>query len=635
MCGFVGRLNFDGAPVARETIEVMRDLQVHRGPDAAGLWIDGPVGLGFRRLAIIDLSSCGEQPMGNEDGSIVIAFNGEIYNFKELRQELVSKGHRFRSHSDTEVILHMYEECGTRVVERLRGMFAFAIWDSKKRRLVIARDRVGKKPLFYHMDSRGISFSSEVRSLFADPRVPRTPDYTAIHHYLTYQYVPSPWSAFKGVRCLPPASVMVVDARGESTIERYWKLQYADKIAVTEDEAIERVTELVMEATRLRMVADVPLGAFLSGGVDSSVVVAAMATQSSEPVRTFTIGFREQKYNEAPFARTVAERYGTEHTELTVEPDAIHVLPKLVWHYGNPFADSSAIPSFYVAELTRRFVTVALNGDGGDESFGGYERYAMFMAMRRWDLVPASIRDRVRTMVPPLRTVPAAPLTRKAHRAGELLLGGPEARYAEFMAYFSARDKAALYTPEFLERTRGADSVELLRAAWGEVRATDDVDRLLGSDVAMYLPDDLLVKVDIATMASSLEARSPLLDHRLMEYAASLPVDLKVRAGETKYLLKKVAERLIPREVIYRPKMGFAVPVNEWFRGELAGYVRDVLLDDAAMDRGLFTRAGVEGLLQEHSSGRADHGYRIYALLMLELWFRTYIDRSPLDGPLG
>lgn len=634
MCGFVGRLNFDGSPVSAGLVDAMRDLQVHRGPDSQGTWTDGPVGLGFRRLAIIDLTDCGAQPMSNEDGTVVIAFNGEIYNFQALRAELVAKGHTFRSHSDTEVIIHLYEEMGPRVVERLRGMFAFAVWDARERRMLLARDRVGKKPLFYHVGSQGIAFASEVRSLFADPRVPRTPDYTAIHHYLTYQYVPSPWSAFEGVNCLPPGHVMVVRDDGTQTIERYWKLDYSDKVSISEGDAIDRVTEIIMEATRLRMIADVPLGAFLSGGVDSSVVVAAMAMQSSDPVKTFTVGFREQAYNEAPYARQVAERYGTEHTELTVEPDAIDVLPKLVWHYGNPFADSSALPSYYVAEMTRRYVTVALNGDGGDESFGGYMRYVNWMSMRGFDAVPASIRDALRHLVPPPKGLPSGPFTRKARRATELFLGGPEARYAEFMSYFTNRDKALLYTPEFLERTREADSVDLLRATWAGVSGRTDVDRLLGSDVATYLPDDLLVKVDIATMANSLEARSPLLDQELMEFAARLPDSYKVRGDETKYLLKRVAERLIPREVIYRPKMGFGVPLVDWFRGELAGYVSDVLLDPVSIDRGLFRRDTVERFLRGHREGTADYSYRIWALLMLELWFRTYIDRSPVDGPL-
>jgi asparagine synthase (glutamine-hydrolysing) len=635
MCGIAGKLSFDGSPVCREIVDAMRDLQVHRGPDGAGSWTDGPVGLAHRRLSIIDLSDSALQPMANEDGSVVIVFNGEIYNFQALREELSGKGHVFSSSSDTEVIVHLYEEMGPRVVERLRGMFAFAIWDARKRRLMLARDRVGKKPLFYHMDGRGIAFASEVRSLFADQSIPREPDYLAIHHYLTYQYVPAPWSAFAGVASLPPASVMIVSEDGAHTIERYWRLDYSEKLDIAEDEAIERVTELIMEATRLRMIADVPLGAFLSGGVDSSVVVAAMALQSSEPVKTFTIGFREQAYDEAPYARAVAERYSTDHTELVVEPHAIDVLPKLVWHYGNPFADSSALPTYYVAEMTRRYVTVALNGDGGDESFGGYERYARFLAMRRFDALSPTIRDALWRFVPESRRLPRTGLSRKARRAAELFLGGPERRYAEFMLYFTNREKAVLYTPEFAGRIRGTDSIDLLRTAWGNVGSAADADRLMGTDVAMYLPDDLLVKVDIATMANSLEARSPLLDHELMEFAAQLPADFKVRGNETKYLLKRVAERLLPHEVIYRPKMGFGVPIVDWFRGELADYVGDVLLDPLAVRRGIFRRECVETYLRDHRNGTADYSYRRWALLMLELWFQTYIDRSPVDGPIA
>lgn len=634
MCGFVGRLAYDGSEVSAELIDTMRDLQTHRGPDDSGTWVRGTVGLGFRRLAIIDLTDCGAQPMANEDGSVQIVFNGEIYNFQTLRKELVARGHSFRSNSDTEVIVHLYEDLGPRVVNHLRGMFAFAIWDQRKRRLVLARDRVGKKPLFYRSDDKSLSFASELRSLFVDPSVPRVPDYVAIHHYLTYQYVPSPWSAFDGVRCLPPGHVMVVDSDGSQTLERYWRLDYRDKLAISEDEGAERVTALIMEATRLRMISDVPLGAFLSGGVDSSVVVAAMALQSSNPVRTFTVGFKEQAYNEAPYARRVAECYGTDHTELVVEPHAIDILPKLVWHYGNPFADSSALPSYYVAEMTRRYVTVALNGDGGDESFGGYTRYAKFLRWNAFAAVPAPLRRAGLSLV---RKVPTSmhPLPRKARRAGELFLAEPASRYGEMVAYFANRDKETLYAPEFAACVRDIDSVCLLSEAWESALADNDTDRLLATDVRTYLPDDLLVKVDIASMAVSLEARSPLLDHELMEFAARLPADFKIRGAQTKYLLKKAAEQLLPHDVIYRPKMGFGVPVAEWFRGELAGYLQDVLLDPTAIGRGLFRRGAVENLIKAHVTGRNDCSFRLWALLMLELWFRTYIDRSPTLGPLA
>lgn len=635
MCGIVGKMTFDGAPVDDALVDAMRDVLVHRGPDGSGSWVEGSVGLGHRRLSIIDLSDHALQPMSNEDGSVRIVFNGEIYNFQELRRELIAKGHTFCSESDTEVIVHLYEEMGQRVVDRLRGMFAFALWDANERRLLVARDRVGKKPLFYRHDGRSIVFASEVRALFADPSVPREPDLTAIHHYLTYQYVPSSFGAFKGISKLPPAHVMVCEADGRCRTERYWDLDYRDKLDITEDEAIERTRELIMEATRMRMVADVPLGAFLSGGVDSSVVVAAMALQSDRRIRTFSIGFAESEFNELPYARAVAEHCGTDHTEFIVEPHALEVLPTLVHHYGEPYADSSALPSYYLAQVTRQHVTVALNGDGGDESFAGYGRYADFIRGRRFDQLPAWLRDAARGMLPAPRGVPRSRITRKARRAAELYLGGPELRYAEQIAYFTNRDKSFLYTKEFAELTADDDSVDILRRVWGSALASDDVDRLVSTDVRTYLPDDLLVKVDIATMANSLEGRSPLLDHELMEFAARLPVDLKIRGPETKYLLKKVAETMVPREVIYRPKMGFGVPIVHWFRGEMSGYLKEILLDQHAIGRGLFRRDAVEAFIKAHQSGTADYAYRLWALLMLELWFQAFIDRSPVDGPTG
>jgi asparagine synthase (glutamine-hydrolysing) len=633
VCGIVGALNFDGSPVSAEVVDAMRDLEVHRGPDDAGTRVEGPVGMGFRRLAIIDLSDCGAQPMSNEDGSVWIVFNGEIYNFEALREELIARGHAFRSRTDTEVIVHLYEEMGPKVVTRLRGMFAFAIWDSRQRQLVLARDRVGKKPLFYHRDGRGIRFASEARSLFADPAVPREADYLAIHHYLTFQYVPSPMSAFRDIHSLDPGHLMVVSADGAERTERYWRLDYRDKLDISEGEAMDRARELILEATRLRMIADVPLGAFLSGGVDSSVVVAAMAMQSSGPVRTFTIGFKEQAYDEAPYARMVAQRYSTDHTELVVEPDAIAMLPKLVWHYGNPFADSSALPTYYVSEMTRRYVTVALNGDGGDESFGGYTRYADFLRWTMFSGLPGGLKS---ALLGAAKAIPVSthPIPRKARRAGEVFFGPPADRYAELIAYFQTRDKDRMYTPEFQDRVREHDSADIIRRAWAEAAADTDTDRLLATDVETYLPDDLLVKVDIASMAVSLEARSPLLDHELMEFAARLPARFKVRGRETKYLLKKVADTMVPPEVVHRPKMGFGVPIAHWFRDELADYLREVLLDPGTIRRGLFRADAIEAEIDAHQSGRGDYALRLWALLMLELWFRTYIDRSPVSGPI-
>jgi asparagine synthase (glutamine-hydrolysing) len=624
IAGYAGRNPPDAAQLRR-----MCDVLSHRGPDEDGYLITDSVALGMRRLSIIDLST-GHQPVFNEDRSIAIVYNGEVYNFGELRRSLEAGGHHFGTDSDTECIVHLYEEHGERCVEHLRGMFAFALWDDRQHRLMLARDRAGKKPLYYRVTNDGIWFGSELKALLQDPNCPRTVNPTALHSFLTYGYVPAPAAILTGVHKLPPAHTLTYhDAAVE--LRRYWRLSYGSKLALSEEEAAEALRGLVREATRIRLVSDRPLGAFLSGGVDSSVVVAAMAEQMPEPVKTFSIGFEDHRFDERSYARMVAERFGTDHQELVVRPDVAELLPRLAWFYDEPFADSSAVPSYYLAEMARRHVVVALNGDGGDESFGGYDRYvAQGLAAR------IRLGDRLSSVV--LRGVNALPSgahqsrMRRVKRFMAFALGPPATRYTEVMAIFTNQDKEALYSDEMKEAMGGVDAYELLAAAFADSEATEVVDAAMDVDVRTYLPGDLLVKMDIATMANSLEARSPLLDHKVMEFGAALPANLKVRGRTGKWLLKHAARGWLPDEVLDRPKMGFGVPVAAWLRDELRDLAHDVLTDDTARGRPYFEPATVDSLLDEHQAG-TDHSKKIWALLCFELWHRMFVDRRAISAP--
>ena len=628
MCGIAGKVSARRR-VDRELVEHMCSAIEHRGPDSRGTHLDDGVGLGVQRLRVIDLET-GDQPISNEDESVVLVLNGEIYNYVELREELAERGHVFSTRSDTEVIVHLYEEVGERCLERLRGMFAFALWDVDKRRLLLARYRLGKKPLFYAHRDGDLWFGSETRAILQDPSIDRTIDFDAVDSFLHFQYVPHPLSAFAALRKLPPAHTLVWED-GEIDLRRYWKLSYRPSHAVaTEAEAHELIRSELLEATRLRLRSDVPLGAFLSGGVDSSAVVAAMAKQTHGRVKTFTIGFDVESYDETRHAREVAELFDTEHHELRVEPHAMEVLPRLVWHYGEPFADSSAIPSWYLAELTRRHVTVALNGDGGDESFAGYTRYVGNRVVDRLAALPLPLRRALRapiSLVGP--NASESSVRSRADRLSRAALMAPYDRYAMWVAYFSEQQRSELYTPELraaLGDRRTAPSV--IRGPWLASDARDEVNRLLDVDVETYLPGDLLVKMDIASMAHSLEVRSPLLDHVFMERMAGLPGAWKLQGRTTKKLLKDAVRPWIPSHILDRPKWGFGVPIADWFRGELRDLPRDVLLDETAVRRGFFRRERVSALIDEHVSGSRDHAYKLWALIQLELWLRTFVDTA-------
>ncbi len=593
MCGIAGFFNIAGRETpaqARAVVASQIACLRYRGPDAASEFIGPGVGLGHARLSVIDTSTAANQPMSDAAEQVTLVLNGEIYNFQELRAELEAKGHVFRTASDTEVIVEGYLAWGVNVVDRLRGMFAIALFDHRTDRLVILRDRVGKKPLFYAVHDGVLVFGSEIKAVLRYPGMPRKANLSAIHDYLTFQYIPSPATGFEGIYKLPPAHLIVADRGKQITVQRYWELPHP-RTATRERPIEELCGELVhelREATRLRMIADVPIGAFLSGGVDSSAVVAMMALESSRPVRTFTIGFEEQAYDERPYARMVAERYGTDHTELTIRPDGMSVIEDIVYHYGEPYADSSAIPTYYVSKMAREQVTVALNGDGGDESFLGYPRYAY------------------------MRQIEAA--------GGDWM---PRSRqYEVSITYFSDAAKLDLYGPlmqPFLYRS-SLDTLDPLMnqgvtlaqgAAW--------------ADIHTYLPDDLLVKVDVASMAHSLEARSPLLDQKLMAWAAQIPEHQRFDGQETKSLFKKAMEPYLPHDLLYRPKMGFGVPIDHWLRGEMRRFAYDTLLDATARGRGLFKPETVKAILDRHSAGE-NWASRIWAMLMLELWFRVWID---------
>ena len=655
MCGICGIVHFDGSPIDLSHLEAMTGTLRHRGPDETGHFVSGArtgvepaglidggiseaasVGLGHARLSIIDLSG-GSQPMVSPDGRLVIVYNGETYNFPKLRSDLEAKGHRFSTRSDTEVVLHLYQEHGRRCVDLMRGMFAFVVWDGHKRRLFAARDRAGQKPFFYLFDGKRFIFGSEPRALLACPGLKREADVEALGLYLTYGYVPSPRSIFSGVQKLRPAHRMTVSSRGLD-LERYWRLSYTPGPISRTEEAVEALDERLSEAVRLRLISDVPLGAFLSGGIDSSAVVAFMAADSARRVKTFSIGFKEQDFNETPYARMVAEQLGTDHTELFVRPDAVSILPLLAWHYGEPFGDSSAVPTYYVSRLTREHVTVALNGDGGDESLAGYERYLAMVLASKLGLLPA-IMNRGLAGLAKLaqRAVGGSDRGRLGYAAkffGSVAgQRDPWRRYLQWVGFFWGDQLARLLTPQARGAIMGGDPFSYFAELVGRDDAADVLSRTLDLDVRSYLPEDLLVKVDIASMAVSLEARSPFLDHRVMELLASLPPSLKLRGMTGKYILKRLMKGRLPDQVIARRKKGFGVPVGDWFKGKLNSHLREVVLSKRALERGWFERAELIRLIKRHESGREDHTERLWALLFLEHWARVYLDGPPPLSP--
>lgn len=627
MCGICGKLIFKDERVDQSLLKAMCDTLTHRGPDDVGYYTSAHIGLGQRRLSIIDLSPEAAAPLCNEDGTIWLVCNGEVYNFHELRENLVEKGHTFRTGTDIEVIIHLYEEYGAECLDKMRGMFAFAVWDESKNILFAARDRLGKKPLCYCRTAGSLVFGSEIKAITKDPQVSVSPNLYAIDSYLTYQYVPSPVTAFEGINKLPPGHYLTCTTDGQLNVHQYWAAPLAEKTDMPREEIAERLIDMLSESVRLRMISDVPLGAFLSGGIDSGLVVALMAQNSSRPVKTFSIGFTEDRFNELPFARLVAERYGTEHQEFTLEQDAAEVLPLLVRQYNEPFADSSALPTYYVSKMTRQHVTVALSGDGGDENFSGYGRYGRVRRWNGFDRIPLPLKKIAKGLRLGSEKLPYNNRLARVSRGLAMLEGNLRNRYLLATSMLKSQEKREIYSADFKRfLAAGPNGTADRPANYPWASDMDELDWMMRHDISFYLPDCLMVKTDIASMTNSLEVRCPLLDHHFVEFAASIPADLKRNGTEGKVILKKAAEQLLPSEIRSKRKTGFAIPLAKWLREDLLDTLRGTLADDRAAKRGLFNRGVVLKMMDEHCREVRDWSNRLWALLFLELWFREFID---------
>ncbi|MEW5984372.1 MAG: asparagine synthase (glutamine-hydrolyzing) [Acidobacteriota bacterium] len=628
MCGICGEMTFDGEPVQRAVMEAMRDTLAHRGPDDSGLHVDpgGTVGLGFRRLRIVDLSPAANQPIANEDGTIWLVMNGEIYNFRELRRRLESRGHRFRSKSDAETIVHLYEEDGGSFVDEIEGMFALALWDGRRRRMVLARDRAGKKPLFLLRDSRRLVFASEIKALFRHPDVPIDADPTVFPHYFLHGYAPNPRTFYRGIEQIEPAVVLTITPDGTTTRREYWRLEYPRKDQPSREdpptaaEAALRVRALLTEAVERRLIADVPLGAFLSGGIDSTIVVGLMTELGAAPVKTFSIGFEgDPKFDETHYARIAARRFGAEHTEFRVAPRAVELMDTLVWHYDGPCGDSSAVPTYVVSKLTAERVTVVLTGDGGDELFAGYLRFAAGVAAEH---VPRRVGRVVGALLATMGTARTERhwLARARRHATSVALPLHE-RVTRWNSLFFD-DIDCLLHPDLAAAAGPVDRLGHISGERPRMEGLTPLSQLLHANFRSYLVDDLLVKTDRCSMANGLEARSPFLDRALVEYAASLPDGLKLRGWQTKRVLRKACADLLPPEIAARGKMGFGVPLDGWFRSTLKAYLEDNLLAGDARYPQYLSRPEVERVVGAHISRRANLGQQLWALLSFERWLR-------------
>ncbi len=632
MCGICGHLQTDRSrPVSRKLLERMNEALRHRGPDSSGIYVNKNLGLAMRRLAIIDLQT-GDQPIFSEDGSVVVVFNGEIYNFRELRAELEQAGHRFATDSDTEVIVHAYEQWGDDALHRFNGMFAIALRDERRERLLLARDRMGQKPLYWHFSDQGLLWGSEAKALLAAPWVERRINPLALHHYLTLQYTPDPLTIFEGIYQLPAAHKLVVERDGEPQVSRWWQLAFEPKWNITDKEAVARARALLGAAVQRRLISDVPLGAFLSGGLDSSIVVALMAERLSEPVRTFSIGFEERRYSEARHACKVAERYGTEHYEFIFRPDdLVSVIEGVIAATDEPFADPAALPLYELARQTRRHVTVALTGDGGDETLAGYIRYALDGLLRPYAALPAWLTQHAVPAAAALMPEPAwLPEDRNPftglRRLKQFASVTPRASLVRWGSYFTHDDKLALYTDRWRDELACADTSDWVAGAYDLAWAIDPLDHTLYADHVTYLAGDLLPKTDRMTMAHAVEARAPFLDAEWLEWTARLPTRYKVRGLKTKWLLRSAFADKLPAGLASRGKQGFSVPVGPWLRHELRDWARARLLNNPALNE-WFRPAAIEQLLNEHESGRVNHGKRLWALLMFALWQERYLGR--------
>ena len=619
MCGIAGIVSLEGQPVFETELRDMCSAIAHRGPDDEGFYFQTGVGLGMRRLSIIDLDS-GRQPVSNEDGTVWVVFNGEIYNYRELRREMQGRGHAFSTHGDTETIVHLYEEYGDHCVDHLRGMFAFALWDERRKRLLVARDRLGIKPLYYAEIGGRLLFASELKSILQLPEVGRGFNWSAVSHLFSFLSTPPTEAIVEGVRKLEPGHLLTASPGRPPEIERYWDLSFDPDYGREENYFVERLRELLEESVRLHMVSDVPLGAFLSGGIDSSSIVATAARISDAPLKTFSIGFSEPDYNELEHARVVATEFATDHHELTLGPDALGQLEDLAWHLDEPFGDSSAIPTYMVSKLAAKTVKVVLSGDGGDELFAGYDKYLVEQRERSHRPLPAAARSVLGKIG---RNMPSGMRGRNLLR--HISLTGAE-RYLDACTLFRRDDMKKLFRPDVYELLAPYEPWRA-KAAYMESGDRNWLSSLQGLDVKNYLPLDILTKVDRMSMAHSIETRVPLLDHKVVEFAATIPPEMNLRGGTTKYVLKRAMRGILPDRIIDRPKKGFAVPLGYWFRGKLGPYVRDLLLGESSARRGLFNSRYIEDLVAQHESGR-NLDLQLWTLISFELWARVFLDRG-------
>jgi asparagine synthase (glutamine-hydrolysing) len=623
MCGITGIFEYEGlTEIREELVHRMNETIVHRGPDDEGIFVGPGIGLGFRRLSIIDLAG-GHQPIANEDGSIWVMLNGEIYNYPELRKELLQRGHTLSTRSDTETVVHLYEEYGEDCFARLRGMFAIVLWDSRQRKLLLARDRLGKKPLFYSPNRKRVLFGSELKALLAADGLSRDMDTQALSDYFSFGYIPAPKTIYRDVRKVLPGHYVVVSGDGSLVEKSYWELSFRETEDRSEEEWCERIRDQISEATRVRLMSDVPLGAFLSGGVDSSAVVAMMARLMNQPVTTCSIGFNVPEFDESEFARKIAKQFHTQHHEQVVEPDALAIVDKLAWHYDEPFADSSAIPTYYVSGIARKHVTVALGGDGGDENFAGYRRYffdAMENQLRAH--IPVGVRSGI--FGPLGRWYPAlawAPRMFRAKATFQSLARNPLEGYFNSVSIFRPDEKPNLFLADFLNQLKDYESIEVLRYHYNRADTEDPLSRIQYVDIKTYLTDDILTKVDRASMAVSLEVRAPLLDHRLMEMVARVPSSFKLRGREGKYIFKKAMEATLPRDILYRSKRGFAVPLAHWFRHELKDMAHATIFD---CRDGILDLRYLERIWTEHQRKTFDRSAYLWAVLMFRKWQKGF-----------
>ena len=633
MCGICGKIASTGT-VEQGLIRRMCGVMRHRGPDDEGIYLDKNVGIGMRRLSIIDLDT-GHQPIFSEDNSLLIVSNGEIYNYKELRELLEKRGHRFRTETDVEVILHLYEEKREECLAQLRGMFAFAIWDSRQKKLFLARDRIGQKPLYYREGNGALLFGSEIKSILQDPTTSKAMDLEALDEYFTYGFVPHPRTIFKEVRKLPPAHYALYQD-GALKLVNYWQVTYREpSLLLTTEEYVERLRELLFESVRIRLMSDVPLGAFLSGGIDSSIIVGIMSQFMDRPVETFSIGFQDRSYNELKYARIAANRFGTNRHEFQVEYEHIpEVVSRLIHHFDEPFADSSAIPTYYISEIARRYVTVVLSGDAGDEVFAGYRRYLARRLASYYNRLPRALRknfiEKTMKRLPEPTTYYGYSLRKKLKLFLDYASQVVEGPCMSWTPYFNGAERDGLYSSEF--KSYLGERKSYLEDFFEQAGSGDEISRMMWVDLMTYLPDDILTKVDRMSMAVSLETRTPLLDHKLVEFMAAVPVSLKLRGLSSKYLLKRAVDDILPREILKRTKQGFVVPLASWFKKELRREMEETLLGEESYGDRFLNRQFIEDIVLKHTKGEADYSNKIWALLVFKLWRRLTDNRESLPS---